>query len=164
MRKFDFYGSAADERGVVRWYNLAGKLWLRGIARILEYTTKLNRQSLNLSRITAPLGKIAATRSQGVKDLRHGPGAPRRDPAHDHIAFRFLGASLAEDAAHPPGKFVGDGLVTLDSATAHVIEGDVQSVSIGKLGHLQLLTDARVYRQISEWIAGLDDHQQLTTR
>jgi len=55
MRKFDFYGSAADERGIVRWYNLAGKLWLRGIARILEYTTKLNRQSLNLSRITDQL-------------------------------------------------------------------------------------------------------------
>ena len=52
MRKFDFYGAAADERGLVRWYNFFGKLWLRGFARILEYTTKLNRRSLNLSRIS----------------------------------------------------------------------------------------------------------------
>jgi protein tyrosine phosphatase (PTP) superfamily phosphohydrolase (DUF442 family) len=55
MRRFDFYGPAADERGVVRWYNLLGKLWLRGVARILEYSTRLHRQSLNLSRITDQL-------------------------------------------------------------------------------------------------------------
>ena len=55
MRGFDFYGAAADERGVVRWYNLLGKLWLRGVARILEYSTRIHRQSLNLSRITDDL-------------------------------------------------------------------------------------------------------------
>jgi protein tyrosine phosphatase (PTP) superfamily phosphohydrolase (DUF442 family) len=55
MRKFDFYGVAADERGIVRWYNLLGKLWLRGIARILEYSTRLHRRSLNLSRISDQL-------------------------------------------------------------------------------------------------------------
>jgi protein tyrosine phosphatase (PTP) superfamily phosphohydrolase (DUF442 family) len=55
MHKFDFYGAAADERGLIRWYNLFGKLWLRGIARILEYSTKLHRKSLNLSRISDQL-------------------------------------------------------------------------------------------------------------
>jgi protein tyrosine phosphatase (PTP) superfamily phosphohydrolase (DUF442 family) len=55
MRKFDFYEAAADERGLVRWYTLLGKLWLRGVARILEYSTKLHRRSLNLSRITDQL-------------------------------------------------------------------------------------------------------------
>lgn len=55
MRKFDFYEAAADERGFVRWYTLLGKLWLRGVARILEYSTKLHRKSLNLSRITDQL-------------------------------------------------------------------------------------------------------------
>jgi protein tyrosine phosphatase (PTP) superfamily phosphohydrolase (DUF442 family) len=53
MRKFDFlYEAAADERGLVRWYTLLGKYWLRGVARILEYSTRLHRRSLNLSRIT----------------------------------------------------------------------------------------------------------------
>ena len=55
MRKFDFYAAAADERGLVRWYNLLGKLWLRGIARVLEYSTRLHRRSLNLSRISDQL-------------------------------------------------------------------------------------------------------------
>lgn len=52
MHRFDFYEAAADERGLVRWYNLLGKLWLRGVARILEYSTRLHRKSLNLSRIS----------------------------------------------------------------------------------------------------------------
>jgi protein tyrosine phosphatase (PTP) superfamily phosphohydrolase (DUF442 family) len=55
MRKFDFYEAAADERGLVRWYNFLGKLWLRGIARILEYSTRLHRKTLNLSRISDQL-------------------------------------------------------------------------------------------------------------
>jgi predicted protein tyrosine phosphatase len=55
MRRFDFYGAAADERGIVRWYNLLGKLWLRGVARILEYSTRVHRRTLNLSRITDQL-------------------------------------------------------------------------------------------------------------
>ena len=81
MRKFDFYGAAADERGIVRWYNVAGKLWLRGVARILEYTTRFNRQSLNLSRITDQLvvggsipvhsyGRLKAMGVTAVIDLR----------------------------------------------------------------------------------------------
>ena len=70
MRGFDFYGTAADERGLVRWYNLFGKLWLRGVARILEYCTRVHRRTLNLSRITdqlvsgarCPSGPIPASR------------------------------------------------------------------------------------------------------
>lgn len=108
---------------------------------------------LNLSKITAPLGKIAAARSQGIKDLRHGPGATRHPP--HHIAFRFLGASLTEDIKHPFGEFLGDGLVTLGSATAHEIEGDVQSARLGNVNHMGLLNDMRVYRQIREWVAAL---------
>jgi len=108
---------------------------------------------LNLSPITAPLGKIAATRSRGIQDLRHGPGAARTPPAPRRMAFRFIGASLTENVEHPFGEFFGDGLVTLGSATTHAIEGDVQSARLGNISHMGLLTDARVYRQIRAWIA-----------
>jgi hypothetical protein len=81
MRGFDFYGAAADERGLVRWYNLLGKLWLRGIARILEYSTRLHRRGLNLSRISDQLivggsvptwayGRLKAMGITAVIDLR----------------------------------------------------------------------------------------------
>lgn len=118
----------------------------------VERLGHLANSALNFSAITAPLGKIAAARSQGIQDLRHGPGAPRTHATHGHIAFRFLGGSLADDVADPFGDFLGDGLVTLGSATAHAIEGDVQSARLGKIGHMGLLTDRRVYWQIRDWL------------
>lgn len=117
----------------------------------LEQLGHLANSALNLSKITAPLGKIADARSQGIKDLRHGPGAPRT--AQHAIAFRFLGGSLSEDIDHPFSEFFGDGLVTPGSATAHHIEGDVQSARLGNIGHMGLLTDARVYGQIRAWLS-----------
>ncbi len=122
----------------------------------LERLGHLATSALKLSRITFPLGKIAAARSRGIKDLRRGPGAVRTLLGPHRIAFRFLGASLAADVDHPLGRFLGDGLVPLTSATAHDADGDVQSVRLGKLGHMRLLNDKRVYRQISEWLTALD--------
>jgi protein tyrosine phosphatase (PTP) superfamily phosphohydrolase (DUF442 family) len=98
MRGFDFYNSAADERGIVRWYNLLGKLWLRGFARILEYSTRLHRQSLNLSRITDQLviggaisprsyGRLKAMGITAVIDLRE-------EAKDDEEALRRLGIEL----------------------------------------------------------------------
>lgn len=122
----------------------------------VERLGRLTTAALNLSTITAPLAKIAGARSQGIKDLGNGPGAAADLLAHPHIAFRFLGASLAQNVEHVLGEFVGDGLVTLGSATAHAIAGDVQSARVGQLSHMGLLNDTRVYRQIAEWIAALD--------
>jgi protein tyrosine phosphatase (PTP) superfamily phosphohydrolase (DUF442 family) len=44
-----------DERGLLWWLNPLGKLWLRGVARVLEYSTRLHGKQLNLSRITDQL-------------------------------------------------------------------------------------------------------------
>jgi pimeloyl-ACP methyl ester carboxylesterase len=121
----------------------------------VERLGHLATSMLHLSKTTAPLGKIAAARSQGIKDLRHGPGAPRKSAAHHHGAFRLLGGSLAEDLEHPVGEFFGDGLVTLGSATAHEIDGDVQSAKLGNIGHMALTNDVRVYRQVREWVGAL---------
>ena len=104
MQKFDFYGAAADERGLVRWYNFAGKLWLRGIARILEYTTKLNRQSLNLSRITDDLvvggsipvrsyGRLKAMGVTAVIDLREEAKDDEAALARHGIELLYLPAT-----------------------------------------------------------------------
>jgi protein tyrosine phosphatase (PTP) superfamily phosphohydrolase (DUF442 family) len=98
MRRFDFYGAAADERGLVRWYNLLGKLWLRGVARILEYSTRVHRRSLNLSRITDQLvvggsvppraySRLKAMGVTAVIDLRE-------EAKDDEAALNRLGIEL----------------------------------------------------------------------
>ena len=107
--------------------------------------------ALDMHAITAPLGKIAATRSQGVKDLRHGPGASAATP--HAIALRFIGSTLTDDVDHPLAEWFGDGLVTMGSATGHPVTGDVQSARIGGIPHMALTTEPRVYAQIKDWLA-----------
>jgi pimeloyl-ACP methyl ester carboxylesterase len=123
----------------------------------LERLGQLVTAVLQASTVTQPLARVAAARSQGIQDLRHGPGAVQAHPAIAHIAYRFLGGSLAEDVEHRFGRLLGDGLVTLGSAIAPPLAGDVQTATLGRLGHMALLTDPRVYRQVAEWVAALAD-------
>lgn len=110
--------------------------------------------ALDMSEVTAPLAKIAGARSQGIKDLRFGPantaaGAPG-------IAFRFVGSTLTDDVAHPLAEWLGDGLVTLGSATGHPLVGDVKSARLGGIAHMALLTAPRVLEEIKAWRRELD--------
>ncbi|MBA3998528.1 MAG: hypothetical protein C0466_15375 [Candidatus Accumulibacter sp.] len=114
----------------------------------LERLGHLATTALGLSTITAPLARVAAQRSQGIQDLRHGVS----DGFAKGIAWRFVGGSLAEDPENPLGELIGDGLVTLGSATVGPLDGDVLSVRLGGVGHMGLLHDERVYRQIREWL------------
>jgi protein tyrosine phosphatase (PTP) superfamily phosphohydrolase (DUF442 family) len=98
MRGFDFYGAAADERGLVRWYTFAGKLWLRAVARVLEYSTRLHRQSLNLSRITDQLvvgGGVPARAYPRLKAMGVTAVIDLREEAKDdEAALAKLGIEL----------------------------------------------------------------------
>ena len=106
--------------------------------------------------MTAPLGKIANARSAGIKNLRYGLRAishqPPTTPASPGIALRFIGANLTKNADHPLGHFLGDGLVTLGSATAPHLGGDVDAIRLGGLHHMALLNEPRVYQQIKQWL------------
>jgi pimeloyl-ACP methyl ester carboxylesterase len=117
----------------------------------LERLGQLTTSALRLSTVTEPLARVAASRSQGIQDLRHGLAQPTPEAAN--IAWRFIGGSLTEDPDNPLSEIIGDGLVTLGSATSHDPSGDRQSIRLGGLGHMELLSDARVYAQIRAWLA-----------
>ena len=118
------------------------------VERVGEAITR----ALGASDLTAPLGRLAASRSQGIQDLRQGPGPAREVPGHGHIAYRFIASSLAEDVTHPLASVFGDGLVPLASASGHALDGDVQVAQLGGLGHMGLLTDARVLALLLAWL------------
>lgn len=119
----------------------------------LERLGQLANKALDATRVTAPLGRIAAARSQGIKDLRHGL---RPDPKTTHqIALRFIGSSLTDDVDHPLAEWLGDGLVTLGSATGHPLVGDVESTRLGGIAHMALTTDARVYACLQSWLKAI---------
>ena len=97
-RHLDFYSPAADERGLVRWYTLLGKLWLRLVARVLEYSTKLDRTHLNLTRITDTLvvgGAIPPRSYRRLKEMGVTAVIDLREEARDdEDALRALGIEL----------------------------------------------------------------------
>ncbi|MDP8924780.1 MAG: dual specificity protein phosphatase family protein [Chloroflexota bacterium] len=94
----DVYSPAADERGLVRWYTLLGKLWLRLVARVLEYSTKVDRAHLNLTRITDDLvvgGAIPVRSYRRLKDMGVTAVIDLREEARDdEAALRALGIEL----------------------------------------------------------------------
>jgi protein-tyrosine phosphatase len=94
----DLYDIAADERGVLRWYNFLGKLWLRGVARVLEYTTRFRGKRLNLSRITDQLvvGGTIPTRAYPVLKAMGVTAVIdlREEARDDEVALERLGIEL----------------------------------------------------------------------
>ena len=118
----------------------------------LEQLGELAARALNASKVTKPLGRIAAARSQGIKDLRHGlQQPPARAPA-----LRMIFGTLGDDAGSWAGKLLGDGLVMPASASDEGLGGDVQRVELAGLGHMALLHDPRVYALLRSWVGGLN--------
>jgi pimeloyl-ACP methyl ester carboxylesterase len=138
-----------------------GDAWLQRTRRViclgsphfgspLERLGQLTTTALRLSTVTEPLARVAASRSQGIQDLRHGLAKHTLEAAH--IAWRFIGGSLTEDPDSLLSEIIGDGLVPMGSATSLDPAGDRQSVRLGSLGHMELLGDARVYARIRDWL------------
>ena len=138
------------------WLNQTGMLLCLGSPHLgspVERLGEFTAQALKLTRITAPLAKAGDARSQGIKDLRHGPGAQAATP--HRIALRFIGSTLTDDVDHPLAEWFGDGLVTLGSATDHPVTGNVESARLGGIAHMGLTCDARVYTRIKDWLTAL---------
>ena len=127
---------------------------------LLEQLGHLTGLALGVSKVTQPLARIANSRSQGIKDLRHGLKAKggRKTPAPPpHVALRLIAASLGDEGdslmSSLVGKALGDGLVRPGSASDDGLGGDVQRVELAGLGHMALLNHPRVYAQLLDWLA-----------
>jgi len=64
---------------------------------------------------TRPLAEFVSSRSQGIKDLRHGFAVDEVLP--DHIEHHCIAAVVTEDPNHPVGRLLGDFVVRATSAT-----------------------------------------------
>ncbi len=64
---------------------------------------------------TRPLAEFVSSRSQGIKDLRHGSAVDAVLP--DHIEHHCIAAVVTEDPNHPVGRLLGDFVVRATSAT-----------------------------------------------
>jgi pimeloyl-ACP methyl ester carboxylesterase len=116
---------------------------------------------LDMTPYTRPLMKLGNLRSHGIMDLRHGR-VVARDHAHPTTLYTgtrhlLLAAHMGRD--HTP-HWLGDGLVPVASAlgqhadTTRALAGeDVTRVTLSAVGHMALLSDARVYQALRDWLA-----------
>lgn len=130
---------------------------------------------LGRSAYSRPFARLARLRSAGITDLRHGhvleadwhgrdrfrSGPDRRTPAPlpEGVACHVVAGTLASQRSPMAERLVGDGLVPLRSALG--IHDDARlDLGLGKqgravfyrMGHLALLGDERVARQLQQWL------------
>jgi hypothetical protein len=161
---------AHADRESLRWRAALKQVVFLGTPHLgapLERAGNLVHRGLAATWITAPLARLGAIRSPGITDLRYGG-------IGDPPAQRFAaGGAAATDDALPEGvecfrvaaslgrvpgdlldRVMGDGLVPVESALGPVHCRDPEREWVGYgLGHLDLLSDAEVYRRIRGWLS-----------
>ena len=81
---------------------------------------------------TRPLAEFVSSRSQGIKDLRHGSAVD--DVLPDHIEHHCIAAIVTEDPNHPMGRLLGDLVVRAASATGRGRQRSIEQSSLHVLG------------------------------
>ena len=142
----------------------------------LEQAGRWIDQLLGRTPYAAPFARLTRLRSCGITDLRHGnvsaqdwqgldrhaSGLDSRQPAAlpAGVACFTLAACLAERRGALAERLVGDGLVPLRSALGqHAEPARALQFPAGHTrvrygtGHLQLLSDLEVARQMRDWLA-----------
>ncbi|MFY3386040.1 alpha/beta hydrolase [Paracidovorax sp. MALMAid1276] len=133
---------------------------------------------LGRSPYSRPFARLAQLRSAGITDLRHGhvvdgdwlgrhrfrksPDQRIPVPLPEGVACYAVAAALAAQRSPAAERLVGDGLVPLHSALG--VHDDPQrtlqfarhrQAVFYRLGHLGLLGDARVARQLVQWLGSV---------
>lgn len=126
---------------------------------------------LSHSPYTQPLMRLGNIRSAAIKDLRFGlitqaDSELASDTAHDdprllaielpeHVRHFMLAADINEEVSD---SWLGDGLVPLASALGWHVQPElsvqaaqIERVQLGRLGHLAVLSDIRVYDALADW-------------
>jgi pimeloyl-ACP methyl ester carboxylesterase len=98
----------------------------------IEQGAEALARGLQLAPQTRPLAAFVSSRSQGIKDLRHG--SPEDDVLPDHIEHHCIAAVVTEDQSHPMGRLLGDLVVRAKSATGRGRHRSIEQSSIHVFG------------------------------
>jgi len=140
--------------------------------------------ALGISPYTAPFARRGNVRSAGVKDLGHGylrdedwqgHGARSATRASSPLPRGVRCYAMAAIRGASPGtaasRLAGDGLVPVDRALGLSID-PARDLGLpvsrrwigGRMGHFDLLDDAKAYAKIRAWVSAPGDEKRRTTR
>ena len=127
------------------------RAWLRRTGMVVCLGTP--HRGACIPRVLARFARWLANLSDGLRDLQHGFRVPDLPPAVRRIPHRYLAACVGPTVEHPFTRWLGDGVVSLESATARDIAGDLRCATIASLHHVNMLQEPRVYAQLKAWLA-----------
>lgn len=116
----------------------------------LEKLGALATAALAAVPVTAPIARVLAVRSAGIKDLRRG--AVGELPPLSRARYHFVAGTL-RGAGPVLGWALGDGLVRVGSATLRG-RPRVRRVRFDGLNHIHLLNHPRVFAYLEAALAG----------
>ncbi len=128
----------------------------------LEKVASVLENLMQLSPYAIPFTRLTKIRSQGIENLRHGEIIAPGDkfvPLPIGVEYFALAATLNKQEKFTTEKFLGDGLVTPDSAfgqgkdsTCTLLIPDQNKWLGYELGHNEMLTNAGVFEQLGTWL------------
>jgi pimeloyl-ACP methyl ester carboxylesterase len=173
-------------RSACHYGRTAGHAWLHPLKKIVflgtpHHGSALERggnridSALDISRYTAPLGRLGKIRSAGITDLRHGNVLDEDWAGHDRFEKSedprqpillpdgvqcYAMAAAAREAGSLKTRLFGDGLVPVKSALGRHEEAgrnlhfpeSRQWIAPG-MTHFDLLHRPEAYEKIREWLA-----------
>jgi pimeloyl-ACP methyl ester carboxylesterase len=128
----------------------------------LEKVASVLENLMQLSPYAMPFTRLTKIRSQGIENLRHGEITATGDkfvPLPIGVDYFAVAATLNKQEKFTAENFLGDGLVTpdsafgqnKDSALALLIPAENKSLTY-ELGHTEMLTATAVYQQLEKWL------------
>jgi pimeloyl-ACP methyl ester carboxylesterase len=127
----------------------------------LEKVASALENLMQLSPYAIPFVRLTKIRSQGIENLRYGEIiiSDIFVPLPIDVEYFALAATLNKQQKFTTEKFIGDGLVTPDSAFGQgqdssstlLIPAENKRL-IYELGHNEMLTDAGVFKQLETWL------------
>lgn len=159
-RSASYYG----EKNNCRWLHINKTLVSIGTPHAgapLEKVASALENLMQLSPYAIPFVRLTKIRSQGIENLRYGEitTSDKFVPLPIDVEYFALAATLNKQQKFTTEKFIGDGLVTPDSAFGQgqdssstlLIPAENKRL-IYELGHNEMLTDAGVFQQLETWL------------
>lgn len=164
------------ETGEATWPGLVRRIIYLGAPHLgapLEVGAAAVRRWLRRLPETEPLGRALASRSVGIKDLRHGliqaddwagidldawlPEPEECAPLMETAEHYYIGVTLTSSPEHVAAKVLGDALVTWPSASGRNQRRDLaleidRGRHLGRLHHFDLLNHPRVWAVLRQWL------------
>ncbi len=115
--------------------------------------------ALKVTPQTRALADFLDTRSQGIKDLRHGrigytvDEEPEGHARLPHLEHHFVAGVITTNPAHPIGAVVGDLMVRPASSTRAPRLEPTNVAILGGVSHFDLLHEPAVIDQVMAWLA-----------